>query len=464
MNDDAGDRVSGPFHLGAFDLVAARPWAIQPEWLGAITQIAQRAGSDEIARTLNMTPEALETRAANALKNTRTMTVRDGVAVLPIRGPIFPRANMMTDMSGATSLQVAMRDMNAALANDEIHSIMLDIASPGGQIPDVAEAAALIRASGKPVTAYVSDVAASAAYWLASAASEIVISETAALGSIGVVAMIPVQEQPNAQGMRSFEIVSSNAPDKRPDPRIEAQAAGIRATLDQIEGIFIRDVARFRGVSEATVKSEFGRGGVRIGADAVRAGMADRLGTFEDTIGQINQRRNTMAQLPAAQAATTAEVTAAASPSPVAVRDIAAEERARCMAIMALGASRPGHDALIARLMTDGTSASMAESLIVAANADADKLKGAAEIDRRRRELPGATAPLPPQAGQGEDASALEGLSAEDRWERDPKVKNMFLTKASFVAYHNAVAAGRVRILAPNLPFLGRGLDPRQVA
>lgn len=462
MTERAQDlpETGGPSHFGAFDLVAARPWAIQPEWLGAISQIAQRGSHDAIAAHLNMTPEALEVRAANALKNTRTMTIRDGVAVLPIRGPIFPRANMMTDMSGATSLQVAMRDFNAAIANDEVHSILIDLASPGGQIPDVAESAALIRASSKPVTAYVSDVAASAAYWLASAAKEIVVSETAALGSIGVVAMIPVQEEPNAQGMRAFEIVSSNAPDKRPDPRVAEQAAGIRATLDQIEGIFIRDVARFRGVSEATVKSEFGRGGVRIGADAVRVGMADRLGTFEETIGQINQRRTIMSQLPAAQAATTAELPAAASPSPVAG---ALEERARCKAIAALAGRYPGHQALADHLLETGASASIAESLFVAANADAEKLKGAAELERRRRELPGATAPIPPNAGQGDSPEALENLSPEERYERDPKVKAMFLSKENFVAYQRAVKAGRVRLLAPGLT-LPRDLDPRVAA
>ena len=63
-------------NLGAFDLVAARPWAIQREWLRAIGLIAQRAPRENVAQSLGMTPEALNARLDPALANTRTATMR----------------------------------------------------------------------------------------------------------------------------------------------------------------------------------------------------------------------------------------------------------------------------------------------------------------------------------------------------------------------------------------------------
>src|SRR5690606_24272723 len=65
----------------------------------------------------------------------------------------------------------------------------LDISSPGGEAAGMSGVAELIRAvrQTKPVLAFVNDVAASAAYGIASATDEIVVSPTSILGSIGVV-------------------------------------------------------------------------------------------------------------------------------------------------------------------------------------------------------------------------------------------------------------------------------------
>jgi ClpP class serine protease len=214
---------------------------------------------------------------AQKLAGTYRSYIVNGIGMLPITGPIFPRANMLTEMSGATSLSILQNDYKAMLDSKDVKSIMMLIDSPGGAVSGIASFALQVSVGQrrKETVAYVLGSAASAAYWIASAATRISIDRTAMLGSIGVVAGVPKQVQPGDDGMITIEIVSSNAPNKRPDPQTDDGVSNIRASLDAIERVFINDVARSRGVTTAKVIADFGRGGVLIGAAAVSAGMAD---------------------------------------------------------------------------------------------------------------------------------------------------------------------------------------------
>lgn len=259
-------------------------WAVQsPAVLRELAHIAQRHGSTE----------AVERRRGQRMDDTRGITIRDGVAILPVMGPIFPRANLFTEVSGATSIQTMALDLQRTLDRPDIKAVLLNVDSPGGAVTGVDEMAGMIAevAKKKPVTAYVSGTAASAAYWLASAAREIVVTRTGQVGSIGVVATVPQQQEPDEQGVMDFEIVSSNAPDKRPDP---ATDDGRRAVLDRInpiETLFIDTVAANRGISRETVLSDFGQGNVVVGQQAVDRDMADRTGTYEGVLAELQRTR-----------------------------------------------------------------------------------------------------------------------------------------------------------------------------
>lgn len=205
----------------------------------------------------------------------------DGVGVLPITGPIFPRANLLTEMSGATSIAMLQHDHGIMLANRDVRRIMLLIDSPGGAVSGIADFTMRVAsgATRKETRAYVSGAAASAAYWIASAASHISLDRTALVGSIGVVAAVPKQVQPDQDGVVAVEIVSSNAPKKRPDPQSDDGLNVIRESLNALEAVFVSDVAKGRKVTTRKVLEDFGQGGVLIGAAAVKAGMADTVQT-----------------------------------------------------------------------------------------------------------------------------------------------------------------------------------------
>ena len=204
--------------MNAFDAALGTPWAIQPDALEQILSIA--------ARDHEVTPEALEAYRAESVGRSATLEQRGPVAILNVQGPLFRRANMFTEFSGATSYDILRRDLQVALDNRDIRSILLNIDSPGGAVNGCGELAKAIYAAEKPVVAYVGGMGASAAYWLATAARQVVIDDSAEVGSIGVIlGMTDTSEQDRARGVRDIEFVSSQSPMKNPVPGCGCKAS-----------------------------------------------------------------------------------------------------------------------------------------------------------------------------------------------------------------------------------------------
>lgn len=269
--------------IDAFQVAASRPWLIQPEWLPTILSIADGLGD----------VHALQTKLGKPLDNTRTVRMVDGVAVIPVTGPIFRYANLLTEVSGATSTQVLATDIRAAVDNPYVTGIVLEIDSPGGEATGINELAGMIyRARDtKPVVAYAGGSMASAAYWIGAAASEVVADATSIVGSIGVVmSYADTSKRDEKADVRKIEIVSSSSPDKRIDPASEEGRAKVQAMVDALADVFIGSVAKYRGVSDETVRADFGRGGVLVGARAKAAGMVDRIGSLETVIAELAGR------------------------------------------------------------------------------------------------------------------------------------------------------------------------------
>lgn len=261
--------------------IATQGWAITPDWLQFICDVAARE-HDGL--------EAVEARLGRKLDNARSVTVRDGVAIVPVTGPIFRYADFFADISGAVSVETLARDLGEAVSNPAVAAIILELNSPGGTVAGVNEFAAHISAAAerKRVIAHSSGVCTSAAYWIASAADEIVIDATATLGSIGIVLSLP---DPAARSYKAdIEFVSSQSPNKRPDITTEQGRSVVQAHVDAVAQVFIETVARNRDLKPEEVVERFARGGHLVGQQAVDAGMADRLGTLEQLIAELSGR------------------------------------------------------------------------------------------------------------------------------------------------------------------------------
>jgi ClpP class serine protease len=255
--------------------VRSQIWAIEPEALQLLIDIASRDHIPDF--------EAVAAKRGQLMDRTQDVVMRDGgVAVIDMTGPIFRYASFFTRVSGATSIESIALDFRAALDNPAVRSIVLNVDSPGGGVAGISEFAGMVRDSAKPVHSYIGGTGGSAAYWIASAASRIVMSDTAQVGSIGVVAGIRVNDDETL-----IEIVSTQSPDKRVDARTSDGRQKIQATIDEIAQVFVETVAANRKVDVATVLAEFGRGGVKTGKNAVAAGMADSVGSLESVIAEL---------------------------------------------------------------------------------------------------------------------------------------------------------------------------------
>lgn len=283
----------------AFELAASRPWLMLPDALDGLMAIADRQGD----------PEALEARLGRQLENTRAVSVRNGVAIIPVVGPIMRYANLFTRISGATSTQELATDFQTALDDPKVKAIVFNVDSPGGEANGINELSDMIHAARgkKPIKAYGGGSVASGAYWVASAADELVVDDTALMGSIGVVVEVVTREA--REGEKRWTITSRNAPNKRPDISTKEGRAEISKTIDALGDVFVAKVARNLGVDADKVPAMGDHGGLMVGAAAVKAGLAHRLGSLETLIAELaGPASNTTRKLSMTIVKTTAEL------------------------------------------------------------------------------------------------------------------------------------------------------------
>ena len=171
--------------------------------------------------------------------------------------------------------------------------IVFDVDSPGGEVEGVPELAEEIGKSRgqKKTIAVANSVAASAAYWLAAPPGELVVIPSGQVGSIGVfVAHEDVSKQLDAAGVKVSLISAGKFKvDGNPyEPLSDSAREDLQGKVDSFYGMFVKSVARGRGVSQASVREGFGQGRMVMAADAVDSKMADRIATMDETIARVS--------------------------------------------------------------------------------------------------------------------------------------------------------------------------------
>lgn len=230
--------------------------------------------------------EAINKYAGQVDYKTYDVTYHGGVGVIHISGIISRHADMLASFfgMGSAAIENIAKDFQSLLDNDEVKSIILDFDTPGGAITGVNELAEIIyNARGiKPIKAYVTGLACSAGYFLAAACDEIIIDEMGSVGSIGVMRVVSKQND------KSVIFKSSQSPMKNIDGESEQGRAEYQAKVDYLASIFIDKVAKYRGITSDEVINRGNKGGVLVGAVAVTAGLADRLGSMDQLIIELN--------------------------------------------------------------------------------------------------------------------------------------------------------------------------------
>ncbi len=233
------------------------------------------------------------------------------IAVIPIMGPISQRLGMVSLFFGGTAIEGLRATLGQALADPDVAAIILDVDSPGGTVSGVPELANDIHGARgiKPIVAVANTLAASAAYWLASSADELIVSPSGEVGSIGVFAL-----HENLKGMltqRGVEITPIVAGKYKLEgnpfePLGETARQAIQDRVNEYYEMFVATVARNRGVTPSDVRNGFGEGRVVGPKQAVATGMADRIATMDETIARLAASVRQGSSTPATPARTSA--------------------------------------------------------------------------------------------------------------------------------------------------------------
>lgn len=137
------------------------------------------------------------------------MEVVDGIAHIPISGPIGKGLGPFEKGAGAVDVDDIIDDLDDADDDDQVRAILLDIDSPGGMVTGTPETADRILRIEKPIYAFTCGMMCSAAYWIGSACDCVFATRSADVGSIGVYApMADTSEAWKARGVK-IEVFTS---------------------------------------------------------------------------------------------------------------------------------------------------------------------------------------------------------------------------------------------------------------
>jgi signal peptide peptidase SppA len=259
----------------ALRALVARPLAIAEEYLGPLLPRLAAGEPIEVAAPTRSAP----VRASG------------GTAVLPLVGPIQQREDIWTYFGLAVSVEGFSRMLRAVLADDAVTSIVIDVDTPGGDVAGIDELAQEIfdARERKPITAVANGWAASAGYYLASQAKELVVTPSGMVGSIGV--LVIHADFSRALDMAGVTPTIVRTPARKAEgnmfePLSDEAREHLQSQVGAYYSMFVDAVARGRGVTQAKVRDDFGQGRMVMAREAVRLGMADRVATLDTVLGR----------------------------------------------------------------------------------------------------------------------------------------------------------------------------------
>ncbi|WP_341823178.1 S49 family peptidase [Wolbachia endosymbiont (group A) of Clivina fossor] len=225
---------------------------------------------------------------------------KKGIKVIPIHGILTKNAEAFDDVLGMTSYEKIREEIEEALIDEEVETIILDIDSPGGEVNGLFDLSDFIysaRESGKKrIIAMANDDAYSAAYAIASSAEKVFVSRTSGVGSIGVIAShIDQSGFDEKQGVKYTTVFAGNRKnDLNPHEPITSESVeSLQEEVDRLYEMFVQLIARNRNLSTEKIKST--EAGLYFGEKAIEIGLADGITTFSEFID--NYRRNNMSKV-----------------------------------------------------------------------------------------------------------------------------------------------------------------------
>ena len=259
-------------------LFLTKVWALDIKVLKEIINIIGQQSMDQ-----EPSQGEIQGRAPASGSQTQDFEIIDGVAWIPIYGIISKELSLFDRIFsiGGTLISEIRDNFLAALDNEKVKEIVLDIDSPGGTIDGVLDLSDMIfeARKKKPVIAHANGMMLSAAYWIGSAADKIYTGKSSEIGSIGVYTVLS-----------DFSVRSHNAGIKTSiikagefktvghplQPLTEEDRQIIQEQIDRYFEFFTESVKRNRKMSDEQV-NQVADGRSYLGQEAVLQGLADKI-------------------------------------------------------------------------------------------------------------------------------------------------------------------------------------------
>lgn len=468
-----------------FDIMTA-PWAITPEKLTEIRAIYQTHLKGE-----KIDLAAIEAKLGGPLERSEQgYTIENGVAIITIEGVISRKMNLLQKISGGVSTELVQRDFAAAMKDEAVNSIILELDSPGGAVDGIFELAQMIyEARGKKQVATIATgQMASAGYLIGSAAEKVYISgETNMVGSIGVLyTHVDKSEAQAKQGHKTTEVFAGKYKRVSTEnaPLSEEGKKDIQGKVDYIYSLFVDYVAKFRAVDTNAVVEDMAEGRVFIGKQAIKAGLVDGVSTIDDLVASMSAGVAGNNQVMSASGVDTEittkivnnlegksmdekkfkaehgllhdSIVAKAKEGLVTAADVESKveasakgERDRILALD--GLIKPGREKMIAEFKADGKTTAAEASIQILAFED-QKLAGKSKAIADDAAAVASVVQTDPGAQAASVAKVAADAPLEDRckaeWDGDSELRAEFGNDyKSYTAYMEADEAGLVRVL-----------------
>jgi protease IV len=211
------------------------------------------------------------------------------VARIPIKGIITTEGSYSDTVSKDT-----IELIKEANENPEIKAILFEINSPGGSPVATYEIADAIEKCNKTTVSLIREVGASGAYWIASSTDHIIANPMSITGSIGVIGSylefsgLMAKYNVTYERLVSGKYKDSGSPFKKLN---DDERAKMQNELDVIHDYFIEAVSANRNLNYDYVKN-FSTGEIFIGSEALKLGLIDELGSFDETEGYLEEKLN----------------------------------------------------------------------------------------------------------------------------------------------------------------------------
>lgn len=213
--------------------------------------------------------------------------VEDGLAIISMVGPMMKADSKF----GGVSTVRTRKLVREAMVREDVSQVLMVIESGGGSVSGTKELADEVARASKPVTAYINDIGASAAYWVASQAGQIYANEMAEVGSIGVVAVVEdTSGMYEREGVKVHVISTGSMKGAFADgaPVTDEMLEDLQAKVDHINTIFKGSILAGRNIDPEKLDS-IADGRTYTAQQAQGFGLIDGVAELETVVADLKK-------------------------------------------------------------------------------------------------------------------------------------------------------------------------------